>query len=372
VAAVAERVAEKVVGKRGGRKLHGVVGGVREAATSPAADRLRHEAAAFAVVQAERLLAAAGRKAGETTTRLGGGRWLATTVLKGSRRIRVTGARSAVEKGAGTLTTTAKDALRRLPHDRGRRSGDGDDGGFTTIVEDIHVGVPVREAYDQWTQFQDFGRFADGVESVESTDDVTSEWRMKVFGVGRSWTARITEQVPDERIAWTTEGEKGTSRGVVTFHPLGENLTEVLLVIEYHPKGLVEKAANLWRAQGRRARLDLKNFRRFVTLRGEATGGWRGEVRDGETVPHDDGEPPEDEAYEDEEELPAEDEAEDDEIADEVPDDEIADDELPDDEAAEDEAGHDEAGHDEAGEYEIAEDDEEYEDEPEPGPGGRP
>ncbi|MGW5366166.1 SRPBCC family protein, partial [Actinopolymorpha pittospori] len=100
----------------------------------------------------------------------------------------------------------------------------------------------------------------------------------------RSWKATVTEQVPDRKIAWTSEGAKGTTKGVVTFHPLADDLTKVLLVLEYYPGGVVEKTANLWRAFGRRARLDLKHFRRFVSMRGEATGAWRGEIQDGQVV----------------------------------------------------------------------------------------
>jgi hypothetical protein len=97
--------------------------------------------------------------------------------------------------------------------------------------------------------------------------------------------ATVTEQIPDERIVWTTEGAKGTIKGVVTFTPLGENLTKILLIIEYYPSGFFEKTGNIWRAQGRRVRLDLKHYRRFIMMEGQATGeGWRGEIRDGEVV----------------------------------------------------------------------------------------
>ncbi|WP_079032075.1 SRPBCC family protein [Streptomyces specialis] len=194
--------------------------------------------------------------------------------------------RSAVQAGTAGLkdriaSTGLKDKIASTGlKDRITPSG----GGFLTVIEDIDVGVPVREAYDQWTQFQEFSSFADGVEDVEQVDDTTTAWRAKVMGVTRTWRARITEQIPDERIAWTTEGGRGTLKGVVTFHPLTDTLTRVLLVIEYHPQGLLERTGALWRAQGRRARLDLKNFRRFVTLRGEATGEWRGEIENGEVV----------------------------------------------------------------------------------------
>jgi len=168
----------------------------------------------------------------------------------------------------------------------GRSKGGGAGGNkkVMSIIEDITVGVPVDVAYDQWTQFQEFAGFMKGVESVEQADDVTTNWRAKVFKSRRSWKASVTEQVPDRRIAWTSQGAKGSTKGVVTFHPLADDLTQVLLVLEYYPQGLFEKTGNIWRAQGRRARLDLKNFRRFIMMRGEATGSWRGEIRDGEVV----------------------------------------------------------------------------------------
>jgi hypothetical protein len=122
------------------------------------------------------------------------------------------------------------------------------------------------------------------VVNVEKSDETSYNWQVKVAKAGRSWKAKVTEQIPDERIVWTSEGAKGTTKGVVTFHPLGDNLTKVLLVVEYFPKGLVEKTGNLVRAQGRRVRLDLKLFRKFVTMQGEAAEGWRGEIRDGEVV----------------------------------------------------------------------------------------
>ncbi|MFC0599893.1 SRPBCC family protein [Streptomyces palmae] len=183
----------------------------------------------------------------------------------------------------------------------GKRSGAG--GKSLLMIEDVDVGVPVREAYDQWTQFQHFSRFAKGVVQVEREDDVKSQWHVKIAKSNRSWTGKVTEMVPDERIAWTSEGAKGTTKGVVTFHPLGENLTRVLLVMEYYPHGLVEKTGALWRAQGRRARLDLKRYRSFLTMRGEATGGWGGEIRDGEVVRGPDEEAEEDREPEEDEEA---------------------------------------------------------------------
>ncbi|MYT43795.1 SRPBCC family protein [Streptomyces rimosus subsp. rimosus ATCC 10970] len=254
-------------------KSGGPVAAVKESvAGNPAVDRLKEEAVSFAAAQAQRLLVATGKRLGEATTRL-------TDVAEGRSDSLIGPVIKDTLKGA--VKDTAKGAVGKLT---GKRKGGGGKGKFVTISEDVDVGVPLREAYNQWTQFQEFSTFAKGVQGVESADDTDSNWRAKIFWSTRSWKAHTTEQIPDERIAWTSEGAKGTLKGVVTFHELAESLTRVLLVIEYYPKGLFEKTGNIWRAQGRRARLDLKNFRRFVMMRGEATGEWRGEIRDGEVV----------------------------------------------------------------------------------------
>ncbi|MFE7759840.1 SRPBCC family protein [Streptomyces sp. NPDC057438] len=199
----------------------------------------------------------------------------------------VTGkAKDTVGEKAGDVKEKAKEALAK-GHGKDPSGGSGKG---HTIIEDIDVGVPVREAYNQWTQFEEFQRFAKGVIGVEQKDEVATQWHVKVAKSNRHWHATITEQVPDERIAWTSEGDKATTRGVVTFHPLGDNLTKVLLVLEYFPKGLFEKTGGLFRSQGRRARLDLKLYRTFIMMRGEATGGWRGEIRDGEVQERDEDE----------------------------------------------------------------------------------
>jgi uncharacterized membrane protein len=165
-----------------------------------------------------------------------------------------------------------------------KKSGGSGNKKFMNIMEDIKVGVPVNVAYDQWTQYQEFPSFMKGVDSVDQTDEVNSNWRVKVFKSRRNWKATVTEAIPDRKIAWTTDGAKGTTKGVVTFHPLADDLTQVLVVMEYFPQGFFEKTGNIWRAPGRRARLDLKNYRRFLMERGEATGSWRGEIRDGQVV----------------------------------------------------------------------------------------
>ncbi|MER7347412.1 SRPBCC family protein [Streptomyces aurantiacus] len=257
-------------------------------AHGPAADRLKDEARAYLMAQAERLLVGVGRRLGETTVKLndiaeGKSPGFGKLALEGGRKLAEGKGplRSAVELGGSRLKDSVKGALGNAT---GRRKKGGGGQKPTVILEYVDVGVPVREAYDQWTQFQEFSTFAKGVKGATAAGDTDSDWQLKVFWSSRSWKAHVTEQVPDQRIAWTSEGAKGTTKGVVTFHPLGEQLTRVLLVIEYYPKGLFEKTGNIWRAQGRRARLDLKHFARHLSIRGEASDGWRGEIRDGEVV----------------------------------------------------------------------------------------
>ncbi|MFI8326821.1 SRPBCC family protein [Streptomyces sp. NPDC085529] len=227
------------------------------------------------------------------------------------------------------------------------------------ICEAIDVGVPLRTAYDQWTQYENFSTFAKGVRSVSRGDDTTTDWKVKVGPSTRSWKATSQEQVPDERIVWSSEGPKGTTRGCVSFHRLAESLTRVLVVVEYYPSGLFEKTGNLWRAQGRRLRLDLKHFARYVTLSDEEPEGWRGEIRDGEVVrSHEDAVQEEEETAQEEPqgEPDEEPEEEPEEAEDEEYDEGEEDEEYPDDEYEEE---------DEDGTGTEAEDDEGWEEEEE-------
>lgn len=173
--------------------------------------------------------------------------------------------------------------------------GDGNGGGTSeqeaktiNIVEQFDVGLPLRVVYDQWTRFADYPSFTSKVESVEQESDEKVNWRAKIFLSHRSWEATIIEQVPDERIVWRSTGKQGYVDGTVTFHRLAPSLTRVLLVAEYHPDGFVEKTASLWRAQGRRLRLDFKHIKRHLMTRTileqDEVEGWRGEIRDGEVV----------------------------------------------------------------------------------------
>ncbi|MEU4540977.1 SRPBCC family protein [Streptosporangium sp. NPDC023825] len=159
---------------------------------------------------------------------------------------------------------------------------------MTNIIETIDVGAPLRVVYDQWTQFGDFSSFMKKVEGVEQKSDEKLEWTAKVFWSRRIWESTILEQLPDKRIIWRSKGQKGHVDGAVTFHEVAPELTRILLVLEYYPQGLFERTGNLWRAQGRRARLELKHFRRHVMsrvlLHPDELEGWRGEIRDSEVV----------------------------------------------------------------------------------------
>jgi hypothetical protein len=158
----------------------------------------------------------------------------------------------------------------------------------TVISENQDVGLPLRTTYNLWTQFADFPTFMKKVESVEQASDEKTNWKAQVFLSHRTWEATIAEQVPDSHIVWRSKGAKGHVDGAVTFTELGPNLTRVMLVLEYHPQGLFERTGNLWRAQGRRARLEFQHFRRHamsnVLLHQEEVEGWRGEIHDSEVV----------------------------------------------------------------------------------------
>jgi len=360
-------------------------------AHSEAADRLKEEVQEYLAAQATRLLTGVGHKLGDTTSKLndiaeGNSPGFAKLALDGGKKLAEGKGplRSALELGASRAKDKVTGAFKSLGGGKGGKGKKSAGKKPTVIMETIDVGVSLRTAYDQWTQYQDFSTFAKGVKSANRADDTTSDWQAKVFWSNRSWKAKTTEQVPDDRIAWTSEGAKGTTKGVVSFHELAENLTRILLIIEYYPTGLFEKTGNIWRAQGRRARLDLKNFARFITIKGEVEDSWRGEIRDGEVVTsHEDAMAEEEQEDRDDENEDAEARAddaddeprdaedarrEDDEGDEDAP---YADDEYEDDETeAEDEAGGDEAddgyedeAYDDEAEDEYEDDEEEPEDE---------
>jgi uncharacterized membrane protein len=171
---------------------------------------------------------------------------------------------------------------------RGDKGGKGKKLKVTNIVETLDVGAPLRLVYNKWTQFEDWPAFTKKVENVHQETDEKVRWRVQVFLPRREWESRIIEQIPDKHIIWRSQGVKGHVDGAVAFSEIGPEMTRIAMVLEYYPKGLVEHTGNLWRAPGRRARLEFKHFRRHMMvealLRPEQIEGWRGEIRDGEVV----------------------------------------------------------------------------------------
>ncbi|GAA0321189.1 hypothetical protein GCM10010151_08650 [Actinoallomurus spadix] len=190
---------------------------------------------------------------------------------------------------AGGVTALKEVGGQVLGKSDGKGAGGSAKTKVTNIIEEVDVGAPRRLVYDQWTRFQEFPSFMKKVEGTDQLADEKVRWKAKIFWSTRTWESTIVEQVPDERIVWRSTGQKGHVDGAVTFHELAPNLTRVLLVLEYHPQGLMEKTGNLWRAQGRRVRLELKHFRRHVMSQtllhpGDDVAGWRGEIHDGEVT----------------------------------------------------------------------------------------
>ncbi|MFO7776964.1 MAG: SRPBCC family protein [Nitriliruptoraceae bacterium] len=150
---------------------------------------------------------------------------------------------------------------------------------MTTITRSIDVDVPVRTAYDQWTQFEEFPSFMKDVERVEQLDDTTLRWHVNIAGVERSFETTITEQTPDQRVAWTTEpGSDTWHAGVVTFHRLDDGVCRVTLQMDVEPDDVVEKVGTALGITAANIQRDLEGFKAFIESRGEETGAWRGEV----------------------------------------------------------------------------------------------
>ena len=144
----------------------------------------------------------------------------------------------------------------------------------------IEINVPVRTAYNQWTQFEELQRFMDGVEEVRQLDDLRVHWKASIAGQEEEWNATIIDQVPDQHVAWcNTSGSENS--GVIRFQPLGPNQTRVTAVIDYDPEGIVENIGDKLGFVGRRVEGALEQFKTFIEGRGAETGAWRGEIHDG-------------------------------------------------------------------------------------------
>jgi len=150
------------------------------------------------------------------------------------------------------------------------------------IEESIDVDVPLTVAYNQWTQFEEFPQFMEGIESVQQIDDTHLLWTAEIGGTHEEWRAEITEQHPDERVAWhSTEGRQNA--GVVTFHRIDDGTTRVMLQMDWEPEGMKESAGAAVGADSRRVKGDLERFKEMLERRGTPTGAWRGDVEQSES-----------------------------------------------------------------------------------------
>ena len=148
---------------------------------------------------------------------------------------------------------------------------------MATVESSIDVNVPVSTAYNQWTQFEEFPEFMEGVEYVSQLDDTHLRWAAEIGGEREEWEAKITEQSPDQRIAWTSTSGKHNA-GVVTFHRIDDATTRVTLQMDWDPEGMKEKAGQMLGRDEAQVKSDLERFKEFIESRGAETGAWRGEV----------------------------------------------------------------------------------------------
>ena len=339
------------------------------AGNTDAMDRLKEAGSGLLKAAGEKALSSAGGRLSDLTSHLEGiadGGPLTKAVAKGAEA-----------KAEGD--SPVKGALKGMASGiKDKVTGGGGSGGkgskatkSTNILETIDVGVPIDVAYNTWTEFGEFPTFMKKVEKAEATDEVKIEWKAQIFLSHRTWEATILEQIPNERIVWRSKGQKGHVDGAVTFHEIGPNLTRIMVVLEYYPQGLFEKTGNLWRAQGRRARADLRHFKRHVMTRAileaDEIEGWRGVIEDGQVVKtHEEVVEEESQADEEYENDEPEDEYDDSEESDseEEPEDDVEDsDEEYDDGEPEDEYEAEDEGDDEAEVDDEPEDDAEPEDE---------
>ncbi|MFD6880346.1 MULTISPECIES: SRPBCC family protein [unclassified Streptomyces] len=149
---------------------------------------------------------------------------------------------------------------------------------MSQVKESIAVDVPVATAYDQWTQFESFPRFMDGVVTIEQRTETLTHWKTRISGVEREFDAEITEQIPDTKVAWVSVGGDTEQSGLVTFRPLDPSHTEVTLRMDFDPEGMAENIGDKLGFVDRQVKGDLQRFKHFIENRGQATGAWRGQI----------------------------------------------------------------------------------------------
>jgi len=316
-------------------------GSVAEAPNQELSDEFKH----LMTVLAGRVMSGASDRVGDLTEKLtgaGDGKG-PTGQAAGKAGEKLSEGKSPLSAGLSAGVEGIKSKVSGIFGGGGKGKGGGKKLKVTNIIEEIDIGAPIEIVYNQWTQFQDFSGFMKKVDSVD--------------------------QVPEKHIVWRSSGQKGHVDGAVTFHELAPDLTRVLVVLEYHPQGLFERTGNLWRAPGRRVRLELKHFRRHVMtetmLHPDELEGWRGEIHDSEvTKSHEDAlAEQENEQGSDEDEYDEGDGAEDEYDEDEYDEDEAEDEYDDEGESDEDEQAEDEEPDDERDEYEDEDEDEYDEDE---------
>ena len=150
---------------------------------------------------------------------------------------------------------------------------------MANVEKSIDVDVPIRQVYDQWTQFETFPEFMNGVERITQLDERHTHWVTKIGGVEREFDAEITEQHPDERVAWKSTDGATQHAGVVTFHKISDTTTRVMVQLDWEPQGVVEKVGAAVGVDDRQITADVKKFKEFIESRGTETGAWRGDVQ---------------------------------------------------------------------------------------------
>ncbi|MDX3235951.1 hypothetical protein PV392_09690 [Streptomyces sp. ME03-5709C] len=244
-------------------------GGGPDDGRHPPAEALSQAAERYLSAALRRVLAAAGQRLGSVSVRVENDPAVALDVLaQGGRKLSEgkSPARVMLELGGAATVSRLRGRLRALVPGRGRPAR------ALTVVAAIDVGVPLATAYDQWARFDEYGLWAEGAGTVETADDTTIRWKGRLLGIRGGPPMRISEKVVDRRIAWTGDDPRYSTHAVVTFHPLADDLTKVVLTLAYVPRGLPERTAARCRVPARAARRGLERFARFVTLRHAALG----------------------------------------------------------------------------------------------------